>query len=167
MMRKNALRRSFRYVQKLSAPPDRVFPLLCPTREYEWIGLWSCDLIYSDSGFAELGCIFMTDFKSDPGPEIWVISSFEKNRTIGFTRTSADYVILHTITLIDGGEEGTDAVVDLIYTTLTERGEEYIDSLTVEAFEEEQSTLEGMLNHYLMHGSMLRSIEDSEMECTE
>jgi hypothetical protein len=166
-MRKNATRKSFRYVQKLSAPPDKVFPLLCPTREYEWIGPWSCDLLYSDSGFAEPGCIFRTDFKTDPGPEVWVISSYLKNESIVFTRTSADYLILHTITLIDGGDEGTDAVVDLVYTALTERGEEYIGSITVEAFEEEQSTLEGMLNHYLMHGSMLRSIEDSEMECTD
>lgn len=166
-MRKNALRRSYRYVQKLSAPPDRVFPLLCPTREYEWIGPWSCDLIYSDSGFAELGCIFRTDFKTDPGSEVWVVSLYEKNKAIGFTRTSGDYVILHTITLIDGGEEGTDAVVDLIYTALTEKGEDYMQSITVEAFEEEQGTLERMLNHYLMHGSMLRSIEDSEMDCKE
>lgn len=166
-MRKNAIRKSFRYVQKLSAPPDRVFPLLCPTREYEWIGLWSCDLIYSDSGFAEPGCIFRTDFRSDPGPEIWVVSTYDKNAAIGFTRTSEDYVILHTITLIDGGDEGTDAVVDLEYTALTERGEDFICSLTSEAFEEEQSTLEKLLNHYLLHGSMLRSIEDSEMECED
>lgn len=166
-MRKNATRRSFRYVQKLSAPPDRVFPLLCPTREYEWINLWSCDLIYSDSGFAEIGCIFRTDFRSDPGPEVWVVSTYEKDEAIGFTRTSEDYVILHTINLIDGGEEGTDAVVDLTYTALTENGEDFICSLTSEAFEEEQSTLEKLLNHYLLHGSMLRSIEDSEMECED
>jgi hypothetical protein len=166
-MRKNAIRKCFRYVQKLSAPPDKVFPLLCPTREYEWIGLWSCDLIYSDSGFAEPGCIFRTDFMSDPGPLVWVISSYEKNEAIGFTRTSGDYVILHTITLIDGGDEGTDAVVDMIYTALTEKGGDFIASLTPEAFEEEQSTLERMLNHYLLHGSMLRSIEDSEMECED
>lgn len=166
-MRKNALRRSLRYVQKLSAPPDIVFPLLCPTREYEWIGPWSSDLIYSDSGFAELGCIFRTDFKNDPGPEVWVISSYEKNKALVFTRTSKDYIILHTITLLGDGEEGTDAIVDLIYTALSEKGEDYIQSVTEESFEEEQGTLERMLNHYLMHGSMLRSIEDSEMECKE
>ena len=42
----------------LSGSPEQVFPLLCPTREYDWIETWQCELIYSDSGFAEPGCIF-------------------------------------------------------------------------------------------------------------
>jgi len=27
---------------QLAAAPDQVFPLLCPTREYDWIVSWKC-----------------------------------------------------------------------------------------------------------------------------
>ena len=47
---------------RLTAPPERVFPLLCPIKEYDWIPQWRCEMIYSKSGVAELGCVFKTDF---------------------------------------------------------------------------------------------------------
>jgi len=52
----------------LHGKPEVLFPLLCPVREYEWIEPWKCDMIYSDSGFAEQDCIFQTDFPHD-GPK--------------------------------------------------------------------------------------------------
>ncbi len=46
----NAVRvtRSFR--MHLTAAPAGVFPLLCPTREHDWVDTWKCRTIYSDSG---------------------------------------------------------------------------------------------------------------------
>ena len=58
-------RRSFR--MQLASSPEKIFPLLCPTCEYDWIDTWKCRMIYSDSGHAELDCVFKTDFPSD-GP---------------------------------------------------------------------------------------------------
>jgi hypothetical protein len=55
--------RSFR--MQLAAAPDKVFPLLCPTREYDWIEAWKCRMIHSDSGYAEPDCIFKTDFPTN------------------------------------------------------------------------------------------------------
>ena len=49
------------------ATPDRVFPLLCPVREYEWIPGWECDVLHSVSGVAEEDCVFRTRF---PGTAI-------------------------------------------------------------------------------------------------
>ena len=49
------------YIQTNAASPERVFPLLCPVREADWIPGWRYKLIYSESGVAELGCIFATE----------------------------------------------------------------------------------------------------------
>jgi hypothetical protein len=57
------------YTQIHPASPERVFPLLCPVREAAWIPDWRYRLIYSDSGIAELGCIFTTSSKTASVPE--------------------------------------------------------------------------------------------------
>jgi hypothetical protein len=54
----------------LSFPPDLVFPLLCPVREYEWLDGWECEMIYSTSGIAEDSCIFKT---AHAGRMIWSV----------------------------------------------------------------------------------------------
>ncbi|MGI9537489.1 MAG: hypothetical protein ACR2PB_10480, partial [Desulfocapsaceae bacterium] len=59
------------YQTQLNSTPEKVFPLLCPVREYEWIPQWQCEMIYSRSGVAELGCVFSTDFKDSFGREVW------------------------------------------------------------------------------------------------
>jgi hypothetical protein len=38
---------------QVEAPPEKVFPLLCPVREYDWVEPWKCEMIYTDSGFVE------------------------------------------------------------------------------------------------------------------
>jgi hypothetical protein len=55
----------------IAADPQKVFPLLCPVREYEWIEPWQCRVRYSESGVAENNCIFETDFFHNGGREIW------------------------------------------------------------------------------------------------
>ena len=44
----------------LAAAPARVFPLLCPVREAEWLPGWHAEVLHSASGLAELGCVFRT-----------------------------------------------------------------------------------------------------------
>jgi hypothetical protein len=40
------------YVQTNPAPAEKLFPLLCPVREAEWLPGWEYRLIYSESGLA-------------------------------------------------------------------------------------------------------------------
>src|SRR5690349_16831929 len=72
-----AYRIAHEYTQTNSAPPERVFPLLCPVREADWIPGWRYKLIYSDSGVAELGCVFTTQ---DPTVETAKYSSTSNER---------------------------------------------------------------------------------------
>lgn len=50
------------YTQRIEAPPARVFPLLCPVREADWLEGWGeiVEMVHSDSGLAEDGCVFLT-----------------------------------------------------------------------------------------------------------
>jgi hypothetical protein len=59
------------FTQRLRGSAADVFPLLCPVREAEWIDGWEPEVVYSASGRAEEGCVFVT---RDGGDEaIWVI----------------------------------------------------------------------------------------------
>jgi len=140
------------YVQKLDAPPEKVFPLLCPTREYEWIEPWQCDLLYSRSGVAELHCVFTTGATGDPSEEVWVISRYEPSRIIEFVRVNAVRVLCYSIVLDDNGDGTTSARNTQTLTALRgcvlEEGED-------EQFLQEMRIGEILLNHYLSTGRRL------------
>ena len=55
-----ARRKVQNYKGTFSASPEKLFPLLCPARECDWIQGWDCELIYTDSGYAEDNCVFQT-----------------------------------------------------------------------------------------------------------
>ena len=67
---------------------DRVFPLLCPVRENEWLPYWSCEIIHSDSGKAEKDCVFITNFRIE---EQFLRNS---NRWVYYNRFRTQPVIL-------------------------------------------------------------------------
>jgi hypothetical protein len=60
----------------LPAPPDRVFPLLCPVREADWIPGWQAEVLHSASGVAELGCVFRT-VDGDGTRRTWTVTRHE------------------------------------------------------------------------------------------
>lgn len=65
-------RKKHTYVQSLAAPPEKVFPLLCPAMEKEWVPGWAPIKIITGSGFAEKDCIFVTP--AEPNPSIWIVT---------------------------------------------------------------------------------------------
>ena len=64
----------------LDATPDRVFPLLCPVREYDWIPDWDCTMVHSAGGVAELGCVFLRG-----EGETWITTRYEPPARIDYT----------------------------------------------------------------------------------
>ncbi len=76
------------YSMLLKGTPEQVFPLLCPVREYEWIDNWQCEVVYSDSGFAELDCVFKTRFPGDGPEDTWAVSRYEPPLLIEFVRVN-------------------------------------------------------------------------------
>jgi hypothetical protein len=151
-----AKRRFLSAEQHLNFTPGKIFPQLCPTREYDWIETWKCDLLYSKSGFAELDCIFTTHF---PGSEkeTWVVDRFEPNELIEFVRTAESRVIRHSIRLSNNNDGSTTLFWLHIITALNGKGNQYVENCSDEEFRQQIQALEKMLGHFLETGKMLKT----------
>lgn len=133
----------------LSFPPDVIFPLLCPVREYEWLEDWQCEMIYSNSGVAEDNCIFRT---AHGGAMIWTVSRYEPPRRIEFTTFIPEAVVTRLILSLEPSHGGTDLQWTRIFTGLTEAGNQSVGTWKTER----DAELTRKLEYYLKAGKMLR-----------
>jgi hypothetical protein len=139
-----------------NAPPETVFPLLCPVREYDWIEIWDCRLIHTTSGAAEDNCVFATDFPHHGGEEIWTVSRYDPPQAIEFIRFSPGHKITRLDIHLSPAEEGkATALWRKTFTGLSEKGNRFIDTDGVELFDAEVERIETMMNYYLEHGSAM------------
>ena len=146
----NYLRRVITHRQVFQTTPDKLFPLLCPTREYDWIDGWHCELIYSQSLRQEYNLIIKTDFFQID--EVWVVSHFEPNRAIEFTRVSTDLSVKVDITICDN-LDGTSTGDWTIYATaLTAQGNEMLTHMSSDT--EPLGLLIDALDHYITHDTI-------------
>jgi hypothetical protein len=151
----NARRSAYEIIQHFDDVPERVFPLLCPVREYDWIVGWSCAMVYAKTGVAELGGIFRT-FSQELGDEIWTISRYDPPRAIGFVRVAWNVAVVKLdIELEPDGESRTRARMTHAYTALSRAGKLAIEARTPARHEQEMRAGERMLNHYLRTGQKL------------
>jgi hypothetical protein len=137
----------------LDHPAEAIWPLLCPVREYDWIETWTCELLHSESGVNEPGCVFRTDFPGE-GPEVWLTSRFEPCGRLEFVRTGPDRII-HFVIGLASDDDATRLTWTHHVTALTERGNGYLRAKP-EAFAAQTALLERMLGHYLDSGEMLK-----------
>ena len=145
----------FRARQLVRAEPEAIFPLLCPVREFDWIPTWECQIIYTESGLAEEGCVFQTD-SGDGGADTWVISRFEPRERISFVRVDSLRTIRYDIYLEPQGDGTTRLLWEQEITALNEEGDRYVASQRQEDFESLIGKVEQMLEHYLTTGQALR-----------
>lgn len=145
------------YVQTNNAAPEKVFPLLCPVREADWAPGWQYRLIYSDSGVAELGCIFTTP--NPPGahasPEkTWIVTDYDPSAfRIGFVWMNPNRVATEIrIQLTRESEATTKAKIRYRYTSLSEEGNREIETYDDAWFRNMMEGWESAINHYLSGG---------------
>jgi hypothetical protein len=139
----------------IDAAPQRVFPLLCPVREYDWIEPWQCRVLYTESGVAENNCIFETDFPHNGGRETWVVSSYDKDRGIEFVRfTPEEKVVKLDIRLRGTADGGTRLLWRKTFTGLSLAGNRIVTAMAGD-FDAEVERIGKMLNHYLPTGKMM------------
>jgi len=140
----------------VNAKPEVVFPLLCPTREYDWIEDWDCQLLHSKSGYAEHNVVFRTCIMGVE--ETWICTHYEPCREIHYIRMAPGLTIKLEISLLDEGHGKT-----LIRWSLTASGlsEEMNDAVTdLEEGGTRIHRLEHLLDdleHYLEKGEMRRA----------
>ncbi len=138
-----------RYRQTIAATPERVFPLLCPVREKEWLPGWESRMLYSVSGVAEPGAVFLT--RDAQGSTYWLITEHQPARRVAFARFQPDGLVVRCEIDLAPLPEGRSAVtVVYTYTAVEPRGEKALAQLTEEAWGKLQTFWENSMNQWLL-----------------
>ncbi len=142
--------------QQLVAEPSKVFPLLCPVREADWIEGWDPPVVYSQSGVAETDCVFITE--ASPSNAIWYITRHEPGDGFVEMIKITPAVTAGKLTIqLRPVKDGSQATITYTHTSLGPEGDTYIASFTEEYYQQFMRDWEARINHYLAHGSILRS----------
>jgi len=145
------------YLQTNNATPDRVFPLLCPVREAEWVPGWKYDLIHSKSGVAEQGCIFTTP-NDDGSKNTWVVTEYDPaNFRIGFVWIHPAMVAAQIEIQLKERGDHTLANIQYTYTGLSEAGNHEVERYDRPWFETKMKSWEAAIHHYLETGRIIEA----------
>jgi len=139
------------YTHELNAPPEAIFPLLCPVREYEWLEGWTCEMIFSESGVAEENCIFLTR-RAPSGLSTWYVTRYEPPAEIEFVVVAADVVTRLNIAL-ERTAMGTKLRWNRLFTGLTETGNANLGWWTVD----KDRALSQQIDYFLRTRKMWRA----------
>ena len=154
----SAKRVSHESTQLNIAMPEIVFPLLCPVREADWVPGWKYRMIYSRSGVAELGCVFVTP--EEDGSEItWVVTEYDPALfRIGFVWIHPALVTAQiNIALSRQEPEHTLASIRYTYTALSPIGNRIVEGYDKVWFEYKMKHWEAAINHYLRTGTLIEA----------
>ena len=145
-----------RLTQEMSATFDakqhEIGALLCPTREYDWIPIWDCEVIYTESGYAEGSYVFTTD-NEVLGTATWICTRYEQNEAAEYVGIGKDIVTrlrMHIIGLPNGK---TQCTWEEQITALTDAGDAHIAKIEAED-KDLYEGIPGLIQHYLQTGEM-------------
>jgi hypothetical protein len=145
------------YRQTINATPEKVFPLLCPVREAEWLNGWQYSMIYSKSGLVEEGAVFSTP---DEGEEntVWIVTKHDSKtyhvEFVRFTHNSRTCLLKIAVKPKDNNSSYVD--ISYTYTSITSVGNDFIDNFTKAAFLEAVTFWEKSMNYFLETGERLK-----------
>ncbi len=122
-------RRVMEYACTVPAPPDTVFAQLCPTREHDWIDGWAAELVHTESGYAEEGCVFRTDEANATGPGVWVVSHHEPPSLLKIVRVMEHAAVHLVIKVADRSDGTSDLHWSVAVTALDEAGDSAVQAL--------------------------------------
>lgn len=146
------------YTQHIDGPVEAVFPLICPVREAEWLEGFEYEMVYSESGLAEEGCVFTTRHLG--GPEVvWSITRHDpKAGVVQFCRVTPGVTVdLLRVEMEPDGEGKSLCHIRYDFTSFSAQGEHYLAHHQTEAdFMDMVTWWEKSVNHYLATGEMLR-----------
>ena len=145
------------YEQTIKADPARVFDLLCPVKEAEWLDGWDYTLLHSQSGLAEEGCVFLSRQEGEKDT-IWMITKRDvQKRQIDFVRTTPESRIARLTISVDKKEAQVSKVrITYVITAVCEEGNTFLEAFTQENFEAAMKFWEASMNYYLETGKKLR-----------
>jgi hypothetical protein len=143
------------YTQDLVAEPSRVFPLLCPVREADWIHGWDALSVLSNSGLAEPDCVFVT--AAQPDDSIWYVTRHDpENGFVEMLKITPHVTACRLSIQLRPVTTGSQAFITYTHTSLGPAGDAFVASFTEQHYAQFMQEWERRLNHYLVHGSALR-----------
>ena len=144
------------YKQTNHAPPEKVFPLLCPVREKDWLDGWEYKMIHSNSGIAEEGCVFSTPHHGE-AETIWIVTKYNPvDFEIAFARlTPGESVVRISIKLVAFDTNYTNAFIEYEYTSLSAEQSNYLENKVEKDFKDSMLWWEKAINYYLKTGELL------------
>ncbi len=146
------IRVSRSYTQSLLDSPEKVFPLLCPVRETEWVNNWDPRLVISASGLIESDCIFV--MPDEPGDSIWIVTQWNPDSFfVEFIKVIPGYTVGRIdIQLRRSKAEHTLADITYCFTALSPAASQFIDRFTEDYYESFMKEWESEMNHFLETG---------------
>jgi len=159
---KNFLQHEPKYKRKIQefsgtfeTTPEKIFPLLCPAREADWIPGWDSELIYTKSGYAEDKCVFRTNKSNSAGVGLWTFTGFKLNEYVEFVRFQRDMLLHCKICLTQNKDGTTTATWKTISTSLSEKGNQEIERMSVD---KKHNPIIQLMDHYLKNGKMISKL---------
>lgn len=143
-------RASFTVRREFDVKPGKIFPLLCPTLEYDWLPGWTCEMLHSETGYAEHDCIFKTEFFGFP--ELWICTKYLKDSEICYQRISEHLSSMLDIRLIDQLDGSCIGVWHIAISALDEEGNRMIENL--EGAEKKFEKAIDALEYFLKEGRL-------------
>ena len=158
-----SMRVARKFVREIEATPEKIFPLLCPVKEFDWIEVWDCDVVFSESGVMENLCVFTTDDFDGVTGGVWVVSHYDSANfriefVVTFPKTHVEKLEIQ-LTRLDKGR--TEIEWTRIGTSLNEAGSAYVKDYYGEQFNERTAMVLGLLEYYCKTGEMKKMDMDS------
>ncbi len=145
-----AARLTREYRQTLHAAPERVFPLLCPEREKEWLPGWDARTIYSVSGRAEPHAVFATH-GADGAETIWMVAEHRPPGRVHFVRWHPGSMVVDLELDLSSPQPGTTWLdIRYTYTAIAPHGQAAIESMTQEQWLAQMKHWETHLDAWLL-----------------
>jgi hypothetical protein len=141
--------RVLRAHMRLPAAPARVFPLLCPVREAEWLPGWQAEVLHSVSGVAELGCVFRT--RDEDGRErVWTITRHDPAAgVVQFAQFLAGLCVIRLDIQLEPDGPGTLAHWTYTVAALEPGHPEFFEYYSEAGFQARMARLGGLLEAFL------------------
>ena len=135
-------RRKQTAVIDVAAAPDDLFALMCPVREYEWEPGWTTNIILTESGLVEEGCIFTTPAgasiaSTDKSCEaLWVTPFYDaRERRLTMIKFTPDECVTRLDIDVAPTSGGALATVSYEHTALSNAGRRIVDDHGAANFE--------------------------------
>ena len=149
-----AKRVTHEYTQTNLAAPSKVFPLLCPVREADWVPGWQYRLIYSKSGVAEAGCVFTTE--ENARETTWIVTEYDPAAfRIAFVWVDPGMVATQLRIRLEPTGDATTARIQYTYTALSPEGNREVERFNENWFRHKMKSWEAAINHYLQTGKRI------------